>query len=123
MTVNHYATRAGKQYETDLMNYLRDRGLDVERLRLTGTEDEGDLLIRQPHQRFVIEAKRVKAMDLAGWVREAQTERLNYAQHRSIAGHSREFPYFLVVHKARGKGIGGSYVTTTLDDWLAGRSL
>jgi len=121
--VDRYATRAGKQYETDLMNYLRDRNLDVERLRLTGAEDEGDLLVRGAEARYVIEAKRRKAMDLAGWVKEAQTERLNYAQHRSIAGHSRDWPYFLVVHKARGKGIGGSYVTTTLDDWLARRPL
>lgn len=119
MTVNQYATRAGKQYETDLMNYMRDRGFDVERLRLTGIEDEGDLLLRGRHARWVIEAKRRKSLDLSGWVAEAQVERLHYAQHRKIDGSNSQWPHFVVVHYARGRGIGGSYVTTTLDDWLA----
>jgi hypothetical protein len=115
VTVNHYATRAGKQYETDLMNYLRTQDIDVERLRLTGTEDEGDLLVRGEHARFVIEAKRTKSLDLAGWIKEAETERDNYVKHR---GYSLFPTHFVVVHKARGKGIGHSYVTTTLDEWL-----
>lgn len=119
MTVNAYATRAGKKYESDLTTFIRDRGFDVERLRLTGAEDEGDLLIRAPFTRVVIEAKRCKKMDLSGWIKEAETERLNYAEHRKIAGHSTAFPHFAVVHYARGKGLGGSYVTTTLDDWLS----
>lgn len=46
MTVNRYATQAGKKYESDLMKYLRQSAFDVERLRLTGAEDEGDLLLR-----------------------------------------------------------------------------
>lgn len=117
MTVDRYATRAGKQYESDLMRYLREQGIDVERLRLTGTEDEGDLLVRAPDERFVIEAKRTKTLDLAGWVTEARRERENYDKHR---GYSLVPTGFVVVHKARGKGIGQSYVTTTLDEWLRG---
>lgn len=116
MTVNRYATQAGKRYETELMNYLRAAGHDVERLRLTGAEDEGDLLMRTPFNRYVIEAKRRKGLDLAGWVKEAQVERLNYMKHRGILGM--EAPTFVVIHYARSKGVGGSYVTTTLDEWL-----
>lgn len=115
MTVNHYATRAGKQFESDLMKYLRKQNVDVERLRLTGTEDEGDLLIREYHARFVVEAKRTKTLDLAGWIKEAEAERNNYEKHR---GYGLDPVGFVVVHKARGKGIGQSYVTTTLDEWL-----
>ena len=110
-----YPQQAGKRYESELMKYMREQGWDVERLRLTGTEDEGDLLLRSGDDRHVIEAKRTKSLDLAGWVKEAQVERANYANHRGI-----QVPTvgFVVVHYARGKGIGQSYVTTTLDEWL-----
>lgn len=99
------------------MRYAREQGIDIERLRLTGEEDEGDLLVRGSHARFVIEAKRTKTLDLAGWVKEAERERDNYDKHR---GYSLAPTRFVVVHKARGKGLGGSYVTTTLDEWLRG---
>lgn len=115
MTVNHYATRAGKAYEAELMKYMREQGLDTERLRLSGAEDEGDLLTRAEHAYYVAEAKRTKALDLAGWISEAETERDNYVAHR---GYSLVPTRFVVIHKARGKGIGHSYVTTTLDEWI-----
>jgi len=118
MTINKSAIAAGRKFEPDLMKYLRDQHFDVERLRLTGAEDEGDLLLRaysEPfHKRYVIEAKRTKSLDLAGWVKEAERERGNYEKHRAWTGVG-----FVVVHYARGKGLGGSYVTTTLDEWLS----
>ena len=124
MTVSKYATQAGKRYETELLGYLREFGHDVERLRLTGKEDEGDLLFRPYWQtarvthgpgRYVIEAKRTKSLDLAGWVKEAQVEAEHYAKHRDLLTP----PGFLVVHKARNKSLGQSYVTTTLEEWLS----
>lgn len=123
MTVNKTATAAGKKYERDLLNYLREFGHDVERLRLAGKEDEGDLLLRPKHvsgpwegpERYVIEAKREKGFHLAGWVREAETEADNYARHRDLLTP----PGCLVVHHARGRHIGLSYVTTTLNEWLS----
>lgn len=120
MTSAKYASQAGKRYEKDLMEWFRERGLDAERLRLTGTEDEGDLLIRsdEPYRwsRMVVEAKRRKSLDLAGWVAEARAERDNYAAHRGIQPFS---VGFVVIHHARGKNISQSYVTTTLEEWLA----
>lgn len=119
MAVNRYATQAGKKYETDLMRHLRERGLDVERLRLSGAEDEGDLLLRLrgdgPPTRLVIEAKRTKAMDLGGWVKEAEVERQNYTHHRSIPNSEAGF---VVVHYRRQHNLGQSYVTTTLEEYL-----
>ena len=115
MTVNRYATAAGKKYETDLMKYLRESAYDVERLRLTGAEDEGDLLLRVNEARYILEAKRRKGMDLGGWIKEAQVERDNYIAHRDM---DPVYGMFAVVHYARGKGLGQSYVTTTLDEWL-----
>lgn len=115
MSVNRYATQAGKAFERELMVYLRDQRYDVERLRLAGAEDEGDLLLNMGvYGRYVIEAKRTKSLDLAGWVKEAEVERDNYIKHRNGNTDAN----FVVVHKARGKGIGKSYVTTTLDEWL-----
>lgn len=119
MAVNKYATDAGKKFEADLMKHLREEGFDAERLRLSGSEDEGDLVIRTPtsHHPLIIEAKRTKRMNIGGWVKEAQTERDNYAKHRGL----QRPPHFVVVHYARGKGLGGSYVTTTMDEftrWL-----
>jgi len=120
MSVNRYATQAGKKFERDLMVFLRERGYETERLRLAGAEDEGDLVVLSDDgkRRFVIEAKREKGFHLAGWVKEAQAERLNYAKHRGIAGSNPRFPGFVVVHHARGKNIGESYVTMTLNEFL-----
>jgi hypothetical protein len=48
-------------------------------------------------------------MNLAGWVAEAETERVNDG---ALAG--------VVVHKRRGKGhAGDQYVTMTLNDFVA----
>ena len=117
MTVSKYASQAGKRYEKLLLDHLREQGYDAERLRLAGSEDEGDLLVRTgPTTRFVIEAKRRKGFDLAGWVKEAQVERDNYDTHRAITHGGTGF---VVVHYARGKNISQSYVTTTLEEWLA----
>lgn len=116
MTVNRTATAAGKRYERDLLVHFREQGFDAERLRLTGKEDEGDHLLRAPlGNRYVVEAKREKGFNLAGWVKEAQTERDNYAEHRGLCVPSIGF---VVVHAARGKNISQSYVTTTLEEWL-----
>lgn len=109
--------RKGGQFERDLLKYFReDWSLDAERLRLAGVEDEGDLLVRLD-QRLVIEAKNVARMNLAGWLAEAELEAGHYAAHRGI-----EVPDFVVVHKAKGKGIGKAYVTTTLDQYLEQRT-
>lgn len=113
----------GSRYENELLKYLRGQALDAERLRLTGKEDEGDILVRfskyegelmgaVPH-RLVIEAKNVKRMTLAGWVEEARLEAQQYADHRGI-----ETPSFAVVHKRAGKGVDQSFVTIPLHEYL-----
>lgn len=130
MTVNRYATAAGKKFQRDVMKYLRDdRGLDAENLVLTGAEDEGDIILRWPPaqvvtpdsalmaapRRTVIEAKREKGFHLASWVKQAEVERDNYAKHRSLAVDDVDF---VVIHARRQHGISKAYVTTTLDVWL-----
>jgi Holliday junction resolvase len=104
----------GSRYENELLKYLRSQDLDAERLRLTGKEDEGDLLVRHTgERRFVLEAKNTKRMTLAGWVEEARLEARQYGEHRGIAT-----PYFAVVHKRVGKGTDQSFVTLPLHEYL-----
>lgn len=104
----------GSRYENELLKYLREQGYDVERLRLTGKEDEGDLLVRHNGDRFVFEAKNTKRMTLAGWVEEARLEARQYGDHRGIAT-----PYFAVIHKRVGKGTDQSFVTLPLHEYVS----
>lgn len=105
--------RKGGRFEKELLDYFRSMGYDAERLRLTGTQDEGDLLIRGPFSPVVIEAKNTARMDLSGWITEAEVERDHYLRHRGLT-----YANFAVVHKRRGKGPGGAYVTLPLNEYL-----
>lgn len=121
MTVNRYATRAGKQYEADVVRHLRDEFLDAERLRLTGAEDEGDVILRLPQtdlyagRRIILECKREKGFYLAGWVDQAELEAKNYAKHRDMDPSQVNFA---ALAKRRGQGMSSSYVITPLREWL-----
>lgn len=107
----------GSWYERQLMAYLREEGHDVERLRLAGKEDEGDILLRlnAGRMRLVIEAKNRAQMNLGGWIAEAEEEAANYAAHRAL---DLEDVHWAVVHKRKGKGTAKSYVTLPLDEFL-----
>ena len=108
-----YSKTKGTQYETDLVKYLRSKGFDVERLRLNGREDEGDLVLKFGGIPYIIEAKNVRQMNLGGWVNEAEVEAKNYADHRGI-----DLPFFLTAHKRRNQPICNSYVTIPLWQYL-----
>jgi hypothetical protein len=75
------------------------------RIGVQGAHDKGDLRVPAP---YVVECKNEKAMDLSGWLREAEQEAEN--AHK---------PYGIVVHKRRAHGApGAQYVTVTLNTWL-----
>lgn len=116
MTVNQTATKAGKRYERELLDFFRAKGLDAERLRLAGVADEGDLVLAHPDgiNRIVVEAKRQRSLNLSGWIKEAKVERDHYHKQRDLLYS----PGFVVVHHARSKSTSESYVTTTLSEWL-----
>jgi Holliday junction resolvase len=105
----------GSLFERDLLNYLRNEGYDAERLRLAGTRDEGDLVLKMGGLPFIIEAKNEKKMDLSGYVREAEVEARNYSLARSLGPPGANFA---AVVKRRGKGIGEAYVVVPLHEWL-----
>lgn len=89
---------------------LDDDGVD--RQVKTGRADKGDIRGVKAHgQRVAIECKNTTRASLAAWVTEAEVERGNLD---ALAG--------VVVHKRVGKGkaqLGQTYVTMTLDDFLA----
>jgi len=109
--------RKGADWEADLVEWFRDNNCRADRLHLSGKEDEGDLYVESHHpivvpSEFIVEAKNVQAIDLAGFIRELEAERANYAKHRKwlhpINGY--------VIIKRRGKPVEDSYVVTTLKE-------
>lgn len=102
--------RKGSAFERVIADYLRDTWHDmIDRRVKTGAKDKGDIAnFRVGKHRLVIECKNVKAMNLSGWVNEAQEEAFN---DDAIAG--------IVVHKRRGRAQGGDqFVTMTLSSLL-----
>lgn len=102
----------GTAFETDIVDYLKAMGLKARRLAMAGSNDIGDIEVVAPNgiDHFIIEAKNVKEMDLAGWVRQSQVEAYNFGQAEDLLYDA--FP--VVVHKRRMKGVSEAYVTLPL---------
>lgn len=101
--------RKGPRFETELLNGLRQSGLDVERLRLAGKLDEGDLVIKDLGHVYVVEAKATARIDLPGYIAEAKAEAINYAAARGV-NYDSVTP--IVIVKRRGRGLLDAYVVT-----------
>lgn len=113
MTTRQSHKRRGKQFEIDLVAWLRSRGYDAERLALAGSLDEGDVVVRHGSGKGalydVIECKSPgagNAIDLSGWLKEAETEAANFAKARGL-NPDQVNP--VVAIKARGKSIADAY--------------
>jgi hypothetical protein len=119
MTTPKTNKRRGAGFEIDLVDWLRERGFDAERLRLAGSKDEGDVVVRiNSEAHVVIEAKAPgagNAIDLAGWMKEAEVEVENYAKARGLDPN--RVGYLLVI-KARGKGIDQAYTVRRLGKYF-----
>lgn len=106
------ARSAGTAAETAVAKHLAGQLDDdrIERRTRNGAKDRGDVGgIRVHGQRLVVEVKDCAKTDLAGWVREAQTEAGN---DDALAG--------VVVHKRRGTtDVGRWYVTCTVSELVA----
>lgn len=106
--------RRGTQYESDLVKHFRGKGMDTERLRLSGREDEGDIVVRiGKDQRVIVEAKSGKNIrPRFWWNEEAVPEARNYTKRRSLLN---EEVIPALVMKEHNKAIGKSLVTIDLD--------
>lgn len=112
--------RAGARWQTVLRDGLRDHGFDIERLALTGVEDEGDHVIRLdqgalPARRFVVIEAKAGALHPAEFVRQAGEEAAHFAFHRGL---SLADVTGIAVVKRRGANWRDAYVLTSLRDYF-----
>lgn len=106
------AKKAGTWLESLARDYLIQHLGDerIDRTPKHGGKDIGDVggVYTRDGRKVAIECKNVVKTDLSGWVRESQTERINYGAEAGI-----------VVHKKSGTRVPGEqYVTMTLDDLI-----
>ena len=95
----------GTQWETRLVRYLVDKGFPyVERRARSGRNDKGDL---SGLPGIVIEAKNVKALNLAGWIDELVVEKRNAGVEQGA-----------VIFPRKSHTTGLAYVLLELDDYL-----
>jgi len=109
-----YNKAKGAAFEIDVMKWFRSLGVLVERLRLAGKDDEGDLVCVVAGQTYILELKNTATLSLPQFWREAEVEALNYAKARGIG----EVPLHYVVVKRRNAGIEKSWVVCDLEQWL-----
>ena len=106
--------RKGASFELDVMKWFRSKGVNAERLRLSGQKDEGDLVVIIAGQTYILELKNTKSMNLPQFWREAVVEAANYASARGIT----PAPLSYVVVKRRSAGIEKAWVIQDLQQWL-----
>lgn len=112
---NRRNKRRGADWEAELRDRLRAAGVDIERLRLTGKDDEGDLIVRWDGGRYlVIEAKNAK-FEPGPFIKEALRERDNFARHRGLDPRAVDV---IVIVRRRGASWREAYVLTTVEEFF-----
>jgi hypothetical protein len=119
--VTSAAKRAGSKFETDVLAYLRERGLDAERLAKAGSLDEGDIVLRDGDGATFcaeLKARRDKnsSLSLGAWLGEAELEAGHYAAARGLP----DTPLPILVVKRPGKPIAQAFVVMSLEDFVSG---
>ena len=114
MTNPAASRQKGSAFEVAVMKYLRVNGFDVERLRLAGRDDEGDIVVRDGAV-TILELKATRRLDTAGGIREAMTEKVNYARHRGL---NQDDVTGALLWKVPGKGIGDALVILKLSEFF-----
>lgn len=115
-TQNQRNRRRGSQFEMDVLRYARETGLEAERLRLAGRNDEGDVAVWDVGCVYLFEVKAAAKFDLSGWMAEAKREALNYAKARNV-DPTTVMP--AVVIKRRNHGVDKAFVVTELAEFLS----
>ena len=109
-----YGKRKGSAFETGILKWLRSKGVNAERLRLAGKDDEGDIVCMVAGQPYVFELKATVKMDLPQFWREATVEAANYAKARGLDA----VPPAYVIIKRRMAGLEPAWVVQDLQQWL-----
>ncbi len=96
----------GSKWEADIENYANEEGLKARRLPRAGAKDIGDVAIELRNgQVLVVEAKNVKAANMAEFLRQADVESQNYEDKYGVVS------YPLVIVKARNQATSKARVT------------
>jgi Holliday junction resolvase len=109
--------RKGSAFEIGVLKWLRSRGVNAERLRLSGIKDEGDIVAIVAGKTYVLELKNRKSISLPTFWDEAVKEAKNYAKARGL---EKTPPAFVIV-KRRNASIEDAFVIQDLESWLAER--
>lgn len=114
MTTGAANKRKGAAYEIALVDHFREAKFDTERLRLSGKEDEGDIVVRAGGRRVIVEAKSGTNVRPRHWFdEEAVPEARNYSKRRDLT----EDAMPVLSMKSHNKAIGKSLVVITLDEF------
>ena len=106
--------RKGSQFETDVMKWLRGKGVSTEKLSKAGAKDEGDIVTVIAGETYILELKNRATLSLPEFWREAEVEALNYANARGLG----EVPLHYVIVKRRNAGIENAWVIQDLAQWI-----
>lgn len=107
--------RRGALWETELLDGLRSAGMDAERLRLTGKEDEGDIVVREGDGLYLVIEAKSGAFQPGTFIGEAEVEAKHFAKHRNL---SEDDVDKIVVVKRRGQSWRKAFVLTTVEDYF-----
>ena len=108
-----YNRKKGAKFELDVMKWFRSLGFSVERLRLSGKNDEGDVTVIVGASTYLFECKNTAKLELDEFWRQAEVEAKNYAKARKL-----DVPFHYVLWKRKRKGIEKTWVIQSLDRWL-----
>ena len=109
--------RKGAAFELGVLKWLRSYGINAERLRLSGQNDEGDIVAIIAGKTHILELKNRKSISLPAFWEEAVVESKNYAKARNLD----ETPPAFVIIKRRNSSIEKAFVVQDLDSWLKER--
>jgi|SRR5690625_3191725 len=90
----------GTAFESAVVAYLREQGIDAVRVAQTGVKDTGDIHAGN----YVFEAKNVRSIDLASFTDQAERERENAGKQYGVA-----------IVKRRSHGTAKGYAVMTLE--------
>ena len=106
----------GAKFELDIVKWFRSLGLNAERLRLAGKEDEGDVVVVVAGETYLFECKNTAKLELDNFWSQIELEAKNYAKKRKT-----RVPLHYVLWKRKRKGIQKTWVIQELDQWLEER--
>mgnify|MGYP003342802925 CR=1 FL=1 len=103
----------GREFEIGVVEFFRKLGFNAERLRLSGKEDEGDVVVIVAGETYLFECKNTARLELDEFWRQIELEAKNYAKARKT-----KQPLHYVLWKRKRKGINQTWVIQSLEQWL-----